>query len=171
MADVIRALLTTDPWELFFGIIEPAYLELTMELYSTFHLQTIMTRYDDPGTVQFHLGGLIHQLSVPVFGAALGLFTKEFREENELHALSCHIHFSLSKCWHTLAPSTASYNPSHSKASVLLPSLRYLHAILAHAITGRRESTSVINTHDVYFLWCMFQGHVIDLAYFIAHVI
>ncbi|PPS12814.1 hypothetical protein GOBAR_AA07826 [Gossypium barbadense] len=51
MADAIWALLTTDPWELFFGIIEPTYLELTMELYSTFHLQTIMTRYDDPCTV------------------------------------------------------------------------------------------------------------------------
>ncbi|PPR84631.1 hypothetical protein GOBAR_AA36081 [Gossypium barbadense] len=110
MADVIRALLTTDPWELFFGIIEPTYLELTMELYSTFHLQTIMTR-------------LICQLSVQEFGAALGLYTEEFREENELHALSRHIHFSPLKCWHTLAPSTASYNPSRSKASVLPPSL------------------------------------------------
>ncbi|PPS03405.1 hypothetical protein GOBAR_AA17255 [Gossypium barbadense] len=39
MADAIRALLTTDPWELFFGIIEPTYLELTIELCSTFHLQ------------------------------------------------------------------------------------------------------------------------------------
>ncbi|PPR86275.1 hypothetical protein GOBAR_AA34416 [Gossypium barbadense] len=67
------------------------------------------------------------KLSVPVFGAALGLYTKEFREENELHALSCHIHFSPSKCWHTLAPSTASYNPSRSKASVLPPSLRVRH--------------------------------------------
>ncbi|PPS17575.1 hypothetical protein GOBAR_AA02992 [Gossypium barbadense] len=36
--------------ELFFGIIEPTYLELTMELCSTFHLQTVMTNYDDLGT-------------------------------------------------------------------------------------------------------------------------
>ncbi|PPR96422.1 hypothetical protein GOBAR_AA24245 [Gossypium barbadense] len=115
LADSIRALLTTDPWELFFGIIEPTYLELTMELCSTFHLQTVMTYYDDPGTVQFRLGGLIRQLSVPEFGAALGLYTEDFKEENELHDLSRHIHFSPSKCWHTLAPSTASYNPSRSK--------------------------------------------------------
>ncbi|KAK5833772.1 hypothetical protein PVK06_017630 [Gossypium arboreum] len=168
MADAIRALLTTDPRELFFGIIELTYLELTMELCSTFHFQTVMTRYDDPGMVQFRLGGLIHQLSVPEFGAALGLYTEEFRVENELHALSRHIHFSPLKCWDTLAPSTASYNPSRSKASVLPPSLRYLHAILAYIITGRRESIGVVNTHDVYFLWCMSQGHVIDLAYFIA---
>ncbi|PPS20173.1 hypothetical protein GOBAR_AA00375 [Gossypium barbadense] len=39
-ADAIRALLTTDPWELFFGIIKPIYLEFTMELCSTFHFQT-----------------------------------------------------------------------------------------------------------------------------------
>ncbi|PPR93788.1 hypothetical protein GOBAR_AA26887 [Gossypium barbadense] len=88
---------------------------------------TVMTRYDDLGTVQFRLGGLIHQLSVPEFGATVGLYTEEFREENELHALSRHIHFSPSKCWHTLSPSTASYNPSRSKALVLPPSLRTRH--------------------------------------------
>ncbi|PPR99345.1 hypothetical protein GOBAR_AA21322 [Gossypium barbadense] len=124
---VLFPLLTIDPWELFFGIIKLTYLELTMELCSMFHLQTIMTYYDNPSTVQFCLGGLIHQLSVPEFGAALGLYTEEFKEENELHALSRHIHFSPSKCWHTLVPNTASYNPSHSKASVLPPSLRARH--------------------------------------------
>ncbi|PPR95587.1 hypothetical protein GOBAR_AA25084 [Gossypium barbadense] len=50
LADAIRALLTTNPWELFFGIIKPTYLELTMELCSTFHLQTMITNYDDPDT-------------------------------------------------------------------------------------------------------------------------
>ncbi|PPR95622.1 hypothetical protein GOBAR_AA25047 [Gossypium barbadense] len=143
MVDAIRALLTTDPWELYFGIIEPTYLELMMKLCSMSHLQTVMTRYDDPDMVQFCLSGLICQLSIPEFGDALGLCTEEFREENELHAFSRHIHFSPSKCWHTLAPRTASYNPSHSKASALPPSLRYLHAILAHTITGRRESTGI----------------------------
>ncbi|PPS02897.1 hypothetical protein GOBAR_AA17768 [Gossypium barbadense] len=111
------------------------------------------------------------KLSVPEFCAALGLYTEEFREENKLHSLSRHIHFSHSKCWHTLAPNTASYNPSRSKASILPPSLRYLYTILAHTITGRRESTGVINTYDVYFLRCMSQGHIIDLTYFIAHAI
>ncbi|KAK5835371.1 hypothetical protein PVK06_011059 [Gossypium arboreum] len=168
LADSIRALLTTDPWELFYGIIEPTHLELTMELCSTFYLQTVMTIYDDPGTVQFHLGRLVCQLSVLEFGVALGLYTEEFKEENELHAFSLHIYFSPLKCWHTLAPSTASYNPSCFKASVLPPSLRYLHTILAHTIAERRESTGIVNTQDIYFLWCMSQGHVINLAYFIA---
>ncbi|PPR80569.1 hypothetical protein GOBAR_AA40146 [Gossypium barbadense] len=148
MADTIRALLTIDPWELFFEIIEPRYLELTMELCSTFYLQTVMTRYDDPNTVQFHLGELIRQLCVLEFSASLGLYTEEFQEENELHALSRHIHFSPSKCWHTLAPSTASYNPSYSKG-------------------GERALVSSTPTTSTSYGACS-QGHVITLAYFIA---
>ncbi|PPS16917.1 hypothetical protein GOBAR_AA03670 [Gossypium barbadense] len=35
-----------------------------------------------------------------------------------------------------LVPDGAIYNPSRSKASALPPSLRYLHTILAHTITG-----------------------------------
>ncbi|PPR95553.1 hypothetical protein GOBAR_AA25116 [Gossypium barbadense] len=88
--------------ELFFGIIEPTYLEITMELCSTFHLQTVMTNYDDPGTVQFSLGGLFRQLSVPEFGVTLGLYMEEFKEENDLHALNRHIHRSPSRCWDAL---------------------------------------------------------------------
>ncbi|PPR85091.1 hypothetical protein GOBAR_AA35600 [Gossypium barbadense] len=108
--------------------------------------------------------------SGPTFNCsvALGLYTKEFKEENELQALTRHIHFSPSKCLHTLAPGTAFYNPGHFKASLFPPSLRYLHAILAHTITGRQESTGVVNTHDAYFVWCMSYGHVINLAYFIG---
>ncbi|PPR95881.1 hypothetical protein GOBAR_AA24788 [Gossypium barbadense] len=113
LADAIRALLTTNPWELFFGIIEPTFLKL------------------------------IRQLSVLEFGTTLGLYTEEFKEENKLHALTRHIHFSPSKCCHTLALGAASYNPSCSKASVLPLSLRYLHAILAQTISGRRDSTSI----------------------------
>ncbi|PPR88102.1 hypothetical protein GOBAR_AA32591 [Gossypium barbadense] len=97
-----------------------------------------MTNYNDPGTVQFRLDRLVCQLSVPEFGTALGLYTKEFKEENDLHALNRHICRSPSRCWDTLVPCGATYNPSHSKASALPPSLKYLHAILAHTITGRR---------------------------------
>ncbi|PPR91674.1 hypothetical protein GOBAR_AA29010 [Gossypium barbadense] len=123
LAEAIRDLLTTDPWELFFGIIELTYLELTMELCSTFHLQNVMMNYDDPSTVQFRLGGLVHQLSVPKFSTALGLYTEEVKEENDLHALNCHIHRSPSWCWDALVPGGATYNRSRSKALALPPSL------------------------------------------------
>ncbi|PPS14931.1 hypothetical protein GOBAR_AA05657 [Gossypium barbadense] len=140
LAEAIQALLTTDPWELFFGIIEATYLELSMELCSTFHLQTVMINYDDLGTTQFRLGRLVHQLSVPEFGTALGLYMEEFKEENDLDTLNSHIHHSPSQCWDVLVP-------------------------------GRRESTGIVNTHEVYFLWCTSYGYVIDLSYFIAFTI
>ncbi|KAK5842251.1 hypothetical protein PVK06_004587 [Gossypium arboreum] len=108
-----------------------------MELCSMFHIQTVMTNYDDLGTVQFCLGGLVRQLSVPKFGMALGLYTEEFKEQNDLHALNRHIHRSPLQYWDALVSGGATYNPSCSKASDLPPSLRYLHAILAHTITGR----------------------------------
>ncbi|KAK5842399.1 hypothetical protein PVK06_004749 [Gossypium arboreum] len=139
-----------------------------MELCSTFHLQTVMTNYDDPSTVQFCLRELLFQLSVLEFNTVLGLYTEEFKEENHLHALNCHIHHSPSWCWDALVPDGATYNPSRSKASALPPSLRYLYAILAYTITGKRESTGVVNTNDTYFLWCMSHEQVIDLTYFIA---
>ncbi|PPS08898.1 hypothetical protein GOBAR_AA11745 [Gossypium barbadense] len=88
--------------------------------------ETVMTNYDDPDTVQFDLGGLVCQLNVPEFGTALGLYTEEFKKENDLHALNRNIHRSPSRCWDALVPSGATYNPSSSKVSALPPSLRLL---------------------------------------------
>ncbi|PPR90433.1 hypothetical protein GOBAR_AA30251 [Gossypium barbadense] len=64
----------------------------------------LMARFDDPGTIQFCLSGIVYQLSVPEFGTALGLYTKKFIEENELHTLNRHIHHSPSRCWNALTP-------------------------------------------------------------------
>ncbi|KAK5802668.1 hypothetical protein PVK06_030281 [Gossypium arboreum] len=127
-----------------------------------------MTNFDDPGMVQFHLGGLVRQLTVPEFGIALGLCTEEFVDDNELNTLYCHIYYSPSKCWKDLVPASATYDHSLSKASALPPCLSYLHAILAHTLTGQREITGVVTTHDAYFLWSIANGHVLDYSYFIA---
>ncbi|PPS12718.1 hypothetical protein GOBAR_AA07916 [Gossypium barbadense] len=160
LVDDVRALLTTDPWEVFFAIIEPTFLERTLELCLTFHVQDVITNFDDPGTVQFRLGSLVYQLSVPEFSIALGLYTEEFMEDNELNTLHRHIYYSPSKCWRALVPNSASYDPNRSKASALSPSLRYLHVILAHTLTAQQESTGIVNTHDAYFLWSMANRHM-----------
>ncbi|PPR91202.1 hypothetical protein GOBAR_AA29482 [Gossypium barbadense] len=99
---------------------------------------------------------------------SFGLYTEEFMDENDLDTLRRHIHYSPSKYWYALVTGSATYDPSRSKASVLSPSLRYLHTILAHTLTGRQESTSVVNTHDACFLWSTVNGHVLKLTYFIA---
>ncbi|PPS04812.1 hypothetical protein GOBAR_AA15850 [Gossypium barbadense] len=83
---------------------QPTYLELILELFSTFHVQDVMTNFDDPRTVQFRLGDLVHQLSVPEFSIALGLYTEEFMNENNLDTLCHHIHYSPLKYRYTLVP-------------------------------------------------------------------
>ncbi|KAH1129652.1 hypothetical protein J1N35_001030, partial [Gossypium stocksii] len=154
LADVVRALLNTEPWEQFFYIVEPTYLELTLELCSTFHLQ-VTTSPNGPGTIQFRLGGLVRRMSIPEFGIALGLYTDEFIVDEDFPDLPCRIHISPVKCWQALVPRGAIYNPSRAKATTLAPSMRYIHAMLAYTLTGRCESTSVVSTHDAYFLWSM----------------
>ncbi|PPR91930.1 hypothetical protein GOBAR_AA28755 [Gossypium barbadense] len=131
----------------------------------------VMTNNDDLGTIHFRLGGLVRLMSVPEFRVALGLYTDEFMEEDDMNVLPRNIHISPSLYWKTLAPLSPNYNPSRSKASALTHSLPYLHAILAHTLTGRRESTDVVNTHVAYYLWCMANAYVTDLAYFITFVI
>ncbi|PPR88655.1 hypothetical protein GOBAR_AA32028 [Gossypium barbadense] len=123
LADAIRTLLSTDPWERFFAIIESTYLELTLELWSTFHLQVVMTNNEDPGTIHFRLGGLVRAMSVPKFGFALGLCTDEFMEEEDMNTLPRNIHISTSLCWKALAPLSSNYDLSRSKASALPHSL------------------------------------------------
>ena len=93
-----------------------------------------MKNNDDPSTIHFRLGGLVRAMSVPEFGVALGLYTDEFVEEEDMNALPRNIHISPSLCWKALAPLSSTYDPSRSKAT-LAPSLRYLYAILAHTLT------------------------------------
>ncbi|PPS17699.1 hypothetical protein GOBAR_AA02871 [Gossypium barbadense] len=79
-----------------------------------------------------------------------------------------HIHYLPSCCWTDLTASTVPYDVSRSKATSLPPALRYIHAILAHTLTVRRESTGAVSTTDACMLWSMATAHVFDLAYFIA---
>ncbi|KAK5811792.1 hypothetical protein PVK06_027165 [Gossypium arboreum] len=107
-------------------------------------------------------------MSVTEFGAALGIYTDKFiGADNFLH-LHRHIHYSTSCCWTDLTASQICYDPSWSKGTSLSLALRYIHTLLAHTLTGRREKTGVVSTTDVYYLWSMATGHVFDLAYFIA---
>ncbi|PPR99103.1 hypothetical protein GOBAR_AA21555 [Gossypium barbadense] len=155
LAHLVRFHLATTPWDRFFTIIEPIYSELTLEFCTTFHLQHVMNTHDEAGTITFILGGLVRHMSVSEFGATLGLYTEEFMSFEVFLHLHCHIHHSLFCCWTDLMVSTVPYDVSRSKLTSLPPTLRYIHAILAHTLTGRRESTGVVSSTDAYFLWSM----------------
>ncbi|KAK5775597.1 hypothetical protein PVK06_043503 [Gossypium arboreum] len=110
----------------------------------------------------------VRHLSVPEFGAALGIYTDKFiGVDNFLH-LYRHIHHSPSCCWTDLTASQIHYDATRSKATSLSPALWYIHALLAHTLTGSRESTGVVSTTDAYYIWSMATGHIFDFAYFIA---
>ncbi|KAK5843238.1 hypothetical protein PVK06_005688 [Gossypium arboreum] len=75
-------------------VIRYPFLEFPLgpqeELFQTLRAQplgTVMTNFDDPGTVQFRVGGLVRQLSIPEFKIALGLYTEEFMDDNKLDTL------------------------------------------------------------------------------------
>ncbi|PPR99828.1 hypothetical protein GOBAR_AA20840 [Gossypium barbadense] len=54
----------------------------------------------------------LEQLSVPEFEIALGLYVKEFMDDNELDTLHHHIYYSPSKYWKDLVLASATYDPS-----------------------------------------------------------
>ncbi|PPS13461.1 hypothetical protein GOBAR_AA07116 [Gossypium barbadense] len=96
LADAIRALLTTDPWE--------SFLSDHRSNISLAHDETMLN-------VSFSDRRLVRQLSIPKFGTTLGLYTEEFKEENDLDTLNCHIHRSPSRYMDALVPGSATYNP------------------------------------------------------------
>ncbi|PPR99097.1 hypothetical protein GOBAR_AA21571 [Gossypium barbadense] len=168
LADEVRAFITTAPWDRFFNIVEPTYTDLTLEFCSTFYLQRVMSTHDEHGTITFRVGGLVRHMSVFEFGAALGIYTDEFMGTDNFLHLHRHIHYSPSCCWTDLTASQIPYDASRSKVTSLSPALRYIYALLAHTLIGRRESTGVVSTTPVFYLWSMETDHIFDLAYFIA---
>lgn len=78
LADRVSALIVTDPWDRFFSIIEPTYSELAVDFCLTFILQHVILSHDNSCTISFRLGNMMRHLSIPDFGVALGLYTKEF---------------------------------------------------------------------------------------------
>ncbi|PPS10191.1 hypothetical protein GOBAR_AA10455 [Gossypium barbadense] len=80
------------------------------------------------GIVQFHLGGLVHQLSIL---------------EDIFHR---YIHYSPSKCWNALVLASATYDPSRSKALTLPPFLRKGFISIGPYVTRLAQHFGVLNT-------------------------
>lgn len=119
-----------------------------------------MTTHDESGTITFRVGGTVRHMSVPEFSVTLGLYIEEFMSAENFLRLHRHIHYSLSLCWVDLTTGTRPYDARCSKATSLPLALQYIHALLAHILTGRKESTGVVGISDAYFLWSMTTGHV-----------
>ncbi|KAK5840601.1 hypothetical protein PVK06_009504 [Gossypium arboreum] len=98
LVDEAHTFITTAPWDRFFDIVEPTYMELTLEFCSTFYLQRVMSSHDEHGTITFQLGGLVRHMRVPEFGAVLGIYTDEFMGADNFLPLHRNIYYSPSCC-------------------------------------------------------------------------
>ncbi|KAK5772367.1 hypothetical protein PVK06_048655 [Gossypium arboreum] len=94
----VRVLIDTAPWDWLFTIVEPTYVELTLEFCLTFFLQTTISQWDKPRTISFRLGGMTHYLSISGFEVALGLYFEKFMDTPEFPTLYKHIHRSSELC-------------------------------------------------------------------------
>ncbi|PPS10417.1 hypothetical protein GOBAR_AA10227 [Gossypium barbadense] len=116
--------------------------------YGTVESSMIPEWFSSISVVQFRLGDLVRQLSVPEFGVALRLHTEDFMNDDDFDSLHRHIHYSPSNCWKALLPTSATNDPSHCKALALAPSLTYLHAILAHTLIGQMSSQGILTEQE-----------------------
>ncbi|PPS05867.1 hypothetical protein GOBAR_AA14779 [Gossypium barbadense] len=121
--------------------------------------QVVMTNNDDPGNIHFRLGRLVRAMSVPEFGVALGLYTDEFMEEEDINALQ-----RFGTTLFHLQPQPLEGLSPHS-----FPTLPPCH--LGIHIDLEEREPGVVTTHDAYYLWCMANAHVTNLAYFISFTI
>ncbi|KAK5825964.1 hypothetical protein PVK06_020858 [Gossypium arboreum] len=108
----MHTLIETAPRDKFFSIVEPTYLELTLEFCSIVFLLDMMSRHEELHTISFRLDGTTRYLSVLDFRAALGLYYEEFMSAKGLLTLYWHIHHSPSLCWIEFAASMTPYDPS-----------------------------------------------------------
>ncbi|KAK5774974.1 hypothetical protein PVK06_042838 [Gossypium arboreum] len=127
--------------ESFFQIIDPTYMELTLEFCTTFHLQHVMSTHDEAGTITFRLG-----LSPPPPSYSLLALLLFDRSYCELDSLRCEALQS-------------DFSPSSTTI--------YLCHLGSHLDWEAREYR-VVSTTDAYLLWSMATGHVFDFAYFIT---
>lgn len=74
----------------------------------------------------------------------------------------------ISVYWMHIARDGTLFIQFKAKGTVLIPVLRYIHAIIAYTITGRLDSKTVVNAIDVGILSHLYRGILVDLTYIFA---
>lgn len=116
----------------------------------------------------------MHQMSLTQFSVHLGLYDEPFTRTPEYNALLIErpIGESIESCWHHLS-TFHGYDPRREKATSLYSStLRYIHHLLSHSLTGWGDSSRVVSQRDFSFLLSMVDrshlhlGHKIILVFY-----
>lgn len=137
---------------------ELVYDELVCEFLATFE------SHDD--FVTFRLGGIDKMLSMKDLGVSFGIWIKEEIHNSPIYAsIFWEFDEDFQIYWSHVALKPSPYSSIRGHASGLCPSLRYLHYILSHSITGQRESFGVINSIEVALLSHIYREIPVDLTY------
>lgn len=130
----------------------PHTQNLILEFCSTFFLQLTILYWTQ--TISFRIEGTTHYISIPDFGAALELYS-EFIGTPKCPTLSKHVNQPTHSVGLTLSKLIRNITRFNRSQHAYPLTIQYILAILAHTLTGRKESTGVVNTSDAYFLWSM----------------
>ncbi|XP_039118260.1 uncharacterized protein LOC120254177 [Dioscorea cayenensis subsp. rotundata] len=176
LAERVRQLLSVGAWDKFFSVQETVYREIVLEFLATFDFdltQLTQINMSSSKVIQFRAYGVQYQMSVTEFSIALGLYELEFTRTFEYSNLFLElpVHITPSEYWRKVSRETV-YNPARSKAAQLRdPAVRVVHALLSRSLSGLGESSGVVSTRDILFLWSMVEGVPIHLGYAVAYLI
>lgn len=150
-------LLNVLPYRRIFMVDEPVYEEIVCEFLATFE--------NHADFVTFRLGGVDRMLSMRDLGIAFGIWTEEETRNSPIYTSAirefkedCQIY------WSHIATEPSIYSPIRPRAYGLRPSLRYLHYILVHTITGPGDNVGVINSIEVAVLSHICRGISVDFS-------
>ncbi|MBA0674820.1 hypothetical protein Goari_016394 [Gossypium aridum] len=100
---------------------------------------TVLLSGDGPREISFRLGSVTRYLRIAGLRVALSIYSDDFLATLDFSTLPRYIYRPTPLYWSDISEFATSYNPNQSKVRCLPPALCYIHAILAHTLTGRKE--------------------------------
>ncbi|KAJ9131079.1 hypothetical protein P3X46_033784, partial [Hevea brasiliensis] len=165
LQEEINGLLDSIGWTKFTQLQFSAYKDTTLEFLGSFKANLWPTDREDRGRIEFRLLGVDRVMNMDEFNAIFSFDSTGRQEIPRNYMLYNNINF-----WDSIAPNTEPYNSSKSKSTGIASSaLRYMHQFAAHTIMGCGDSLGVVNTSELFFLWCMVIGQRCSTGFFLCN--
>ncbi|KDP46607.1 hypothetical protein JCGZ_04541 [Jatropha curcas] len=159
--DIVLEPLRRIGWGQFLEMKDLVCAPLTLEFLSSYSSFIRFLPTSPPSKIRFRLLSRDFELSVNEVSQIFG-----FPTENSQIQISSD--FNARNTWREFT-GEVNYNPRDSKASKLKkPSLRYIHKFLSNTIFGRSESDGVLSLNELYFLWAIENGVLLNVGYWLC---
>lgn len=144
LADKVWHLLSVGSWWWTFNIIDSAYDELTLKVFTKFEKAPAQVTWNRADEIKFQIHGRSYRISYGKFALQMGLYDEEYTRTLKYENLHFHRPWGdpSMHCWHYLRTDYLDIDPRRSKVSTLKSSiLRVLHTLISGTVTGRGYST------------------------------